>query len=164
MLRKLQIKYQILMAISIVATLSMYLIISQSTSIKLREKFQVLKHLSPFGENSTNSSDIQMENDFQTLIDLKEFKFILNPPRCSELKEKPKVVALIVSGASHFENREMIRETWGKAVGKMFVLFLLGAVEKVEDQWKLDEEFQVSTIKLSVTLMVMQDLCRFMAT
>jgi hypothetical protein len=149
------------MAISILATLSMYLFSSQSTSIKLREKFQVLKQLSPFGNNS---SAIQKENDFETLIDLKDFKFILNPPQCSELNEKPKVVALIVPATNDFKKRQMIRETWGKDVGKMFVFFLLGDSQKGEDQWKIEEEFHVSSIKLSVILMLMQDPCRFMAT
>jgi hypothetical protein len=55
---------------------------------------------------------------------LKDFKFILNPPQCSEQKEKPKVVALIVSAASYFEKRHIIRETWGKDVRKILVLFL----------------------------------------
>jgi hypothetical protein len=97
-------------------------------------------------DNSTDKQiKMQQKTDFGTLIDLKDFKFILKPQQCSELENKPEVVVLIVSGAGYAEPRQTIRDTWGKSSGRMLVFFLLGGVENIEDQKKIDEEFQVGT-------------------
>jgi hypothetical protein len=153
-MRKNRFKLRNLLVLLILASLSMYFYSFHPTSIKLREKFQL----------SGNCSPNQMENDFETLIDLKCFKFKLNPPQCSQLREKPKVVAFIVSAAGNFESRQTIRQSWGNAVGKMLVLFLLGGVERVEDQRRIEDEFKVISVKLTLTYFFMLELCRFMVT
>jgi hypothetical protein len=84
------------------------------------------------------------ENDFKTLIDLEDFKFILEPQWCEKLVEKPEVVVLVTSAPRNFQNRQTIRETWGNCSSQTLVLFLVGSVELIEEQMKLEEEFQVT--------------------
>jgi hypothetical protein len=111
-----------------------------SSAVKVTRKSDLL-----FQKVFLRSKEMSVpENDYETLIDLHDFKFILAPQWCEKLVEKPEIVVLVTSAPKNFENRRTIRETWGNCSSQTLILFLVGNVELIEDQMKLEEEFQVT--------------------
>lgn len=64
------------------------------------------------------------DNDFQQLIDLDNFDFILNVPAC----HKSMIIVVVHSAPKNFLNRKTIRQTWGSEDPRARVIFLLAAV------------------------------------
>ncbi|XP_037817088.1 uncharacterized protein LOC119607290 [Lucilia sericata] len=80
--------------------------------------------------------------DFNQLIDLHNFQFLMPQPVCSNHIE---ALILIHSAPKNYEKREIIRETWAsishhRAESPLRVLFLLGAVESEQVQEDLENE------------------------
>ncbi|CAB3364935.1 Hypothetical predicted protein [Cloeon dipterum] len=94
-------------------------------------------------ENPTNSPNSPrthrlnaLNDDYQKLIDLPDFSFIMN----TECPEDPGPLVVIVHTApTHFEYREAIRSTWGSST-KAKLVFMLGAVSNETLQWQLENE------------------------
>lgn len=84
------------------------------------------------------------KKDFQSLIDLEDFEFLLNHSPCESFKVQPQVVILIHSAPKGFQKRRVIRETWGKIDPRSLMLFLVGTTNSTETQKKIDDEFKVS--------------------
>ncbi|KAM7355413.1 uncharacterized protein ACRADG_001474 isoform 1-T8 [Cochliomyia hominivorax] len=80
--------------------------------------------------------------DFNQLIDLHNFEFLMPQPVCSHHIE---ALILIHSAPKNYEKRQVIRETWGsithhRPVSPLRVLFLLGAVGTAKVQEDLENE------------------------
>ncbi len=86
------------------------------------------------------SLDELPSNDFQTLIDLDKFTFLMNQDACNAMTEHPLILILIHSAPSNWRKRNVIRETWGQDDPRARVLFLLGAVNSNSLQHKLEQE------------------------
>ncbi|XP_065359389.1 serine/threonine-protein kinase phg2 [Calliphora vicina] len=80
--------------------------------------------------------------DFNQLIDLHNFQFLMPQPVCGNHIE---ALILIHSAPKNYEKRQVIRETWGSishhtAESPLRVLFLLGAVASQQVQEDLQQE------------------------
>ncbi|XP_054168232.1 beta-1,3-galactosyltransferase 1-like [Oppia nitens] len=109
---------------------------------------------------TTNPYDISslMKDDFKTLIDIKDFKFLMNTNRCSlefpELNNNGKLgsddeiflVIFVHSAPNHFDKREVIRKTWGNEANlktiRMRLVFLVGMVTDNSVQKNLIKEYE----------------------
>ena len=85
------------------------------------------------------------DEDFNHLIDLHDFQFLLPQPVCGNHIE---ALILIHSAPKNYEKRQVIRETWASITHHMIesplrVLFLLGAVTSDELQQDLQNENNV---------------------
>lgn len=98
---------------------------------------------------STNPYEISRLNveDFTTLMNLSDFKFLINSKRCeleSHNKNNLFIVVFIHSAPNHFDKRLAIRKTWGNEKilieSKMRVVFLVGQVINSSVQRDLIEE------------------------
>jgi hypothetical protein len=142
-MRKFQAKYRIFQALLTVVSLSLLLLMNyQTISMKVSRKNEEQLEKDPRLEQL----QLLPADDFGTLIDLKDFKFILSPQQCSKGNDEPEAVVLITSSSRNFLARKTVRDTWGKSVSRVLIFFLLGGVENIEDQIKIDEEFQVGNI------------------
>jgi hypothetical protein len=71
-------------------------------------------------------------NDTSTLINIKNFKFLINHNTCK--KKQPFLLMLIHSAPANLKKRNVIRETWGQHTPTIETFFLVGYSE----QYKLD--------------------------
>ncbi|KAF6201314.1 hypothetical protein GE061_005762 [Apolygus lucorum] len=74
--------------------------------------------------------------DLTTLINLTEFSFLALPTPCND---SMMVVAAVHSAPLHFENRQIIRSTWGTAIK---VVFMLGESNSSKVTSQLDLEIK----------------------
>ncbi|KAK0174743.1 hypothetical protein PV327_010478 [Microctonus hyperodae] len=84
------------------------------------------------GVNSPYSLNELPSNDETTLINMKNFKFIINHERCN--KTQPLLLILIHSAPSNIAKRNVIRETWGKETSEIIVLFFIGSTKKYQEK------------------------------
>ncbi|KAI4498042.1 hypothetical protein M0802_006866 [Mischocyttarus mexicanus] len=75
-------------------------------------------------------------DDKSTLIDIKDFKFIINHDPCN--KTQPLLLLLIHSAPVNFPKRNVIRETWGQKSSDFILYFLVGFSEEYQEE--LEEE------------------------
>lgn len=80
--------------------------------------------------------------DFNQLIDLHDFQFLMPQPVCNHHIE---ALILVHSAPKNYEKRQVIRETWAsishhRVESPLRVLFLLGAVASQEVQQDLENE------------------------
>ncbi|XP_023235638.1 beta-1,3-galactosyltransferase 5-like [Centruroides sculpturatus] len=93
-----------------------------------------------------NLTYINLTTDFDTLIDYKGFKFLLNSRKCDD---QPKLFLIIFvhSSPTHFQRRATIRSTWGKdrtVAGKSVrLVFMLGTVNDLQLQQSIIREQQL---------------------
>ncbi|XP_015120459.1 beta-1,3-galactosyltransferase 5 isoform X1 [Diachasma alloeum] len=80
----------------------------------------------PYSLNELPSSDET------TLIDMTNFRFIINHDPCN--RTQPLLLTLIHSAPGNYAKRHVVRETWGKHTSEMIVLFFIG----VTDQYRGD--------------------------
>lgn len=101
--------------------------------------------------NTTVPSELAIKNDANTLIDLKNFEYLMNQAPCSEqdfkwhsdmnmINKLPIVLVLIHSAPRNWNKRNVIRETWGKKDPRARIFFLLGAVKSTQLQIRLTQE------------------------
>lgn len=91
---------------------------------------------------STNvPPEIQLEelpkNDFEKLIDLDNFEFLISHRKCTELDRQPIIVILVHSAPENFQKRKVIRETWGEGDARSLLIFMIGAVNSSNLQDKI---------------------------
>lgn len=87
-------------------------------------------------------------NDFETLVDLPDFKFTMNQNACGggdshSPSRQPFTIVLIHSAPRNWNKRNTIRETWGKEDSRSRILFLLGAVNSTKLQHRLEQENKI---------------------
>lgn len=94
-------------------------------------------------------NDPTKQNDTDKLIDLTNFKYLINQPACLNSKRHNTAnddesslitVILIHSEPKNSMNRNLIRETWGQSDPKSRILFVLGATNSTLLQHKIIEE------------------------
>ncbi|XP_031619998.1 beta-1,3-galactosyltransferase 5 isoform X2 [Contarinia nasturtii] len=100
--------------------------------------------------NTTASSEWAFKNDTTTLIDLKNFEYLINQAPCSDdfkwhgdmntINKLPIVLVLIHSAPRNWHKRNVIRETWGYKDRRARIFFLLGAVKSTQTQIRLKQE------------------------
>lgn len=90
----------------------------------------------------SNSYAIPSLNDFKKLIDISDFKFLLNQSGCSSDSNipYPLVIILIFSAPLNHVKRQIIRDTWGQVNSQARVYFLMGAVKLHEHQLLIEDE------------------------
>lgn len=108
--------------------------------------------------NTTSSSAMHIstvpfeqssKNDANTLIDLKNFEYLINQAACDDFLwrndinsiDKPPIVLILVHSAPrNWHKRNVIRETWGQKDSRARIFFLLGAVKSSSMQTRLKQE------------------------
>lgn len=86
------------------------------------------------------------KDDFRTLVDLKNFDYVISKPKCSFRKdtshgiELPYFVIFVNSLAENVGRRNVIRDTWAHFDSRCKTYFLLGAVESPELQAQIAGE------------------------
>lgn len=108
-------------------------------------QFQMLNDTSTTSGNtiaypSPISLDELPASDFNALIDLDKFTFLMNQDACNAMTEQPLILILIHSAPNNWHKRNVIRETWGREDSRARLLFLLGAVGSPSLQHKLEQE------------------------
>lgn len=96
---------------------------------------------------TTQSPPVTIEqlpiHDFNTLIDLDNFDFIINQKSCANQTggtPPPDVLILIHSAPLNWNKRNVIRETWGREDSRSRVIFMLGTVNSTRLQHRLEQE------------------------
>ncbi|GAB0090256.1 Hexosyltransferase [Sergentomyia squamirostris] len=79
-------------------------------------------------------------SDRDKLIDLVDFKYVIEQKSCSELRVQPLVLILVHSAPGNQHKRDVIRQTWGREDARARLLFLLGAVSSPALQGDLEQE------------------------
>lgn len=77
------------------------------------------------------------DNDEQRLINLTEFKFIINQPPCTS---DTKYLLLLHAALKNRDRRKAVRETWGCPDPRTRVFFFFGLQESEEAQMELEQE------------------------
>jgi hypothetical protein len=113
---------------------------------------QILNASIPATAESSISRQLKYisKHDFNKLIDVENFEFLLNHPSCVELQVQPKVVILVHSAPGGFQKRQVIRDTWGQYNPNSLLLFLVGTVNSTEGQQRIKNEYDVSVLKFHV--------------
>ncbi|CAH1716720.1 unnamed protein product [Chironomus riparius] len=83
------------------------------------------------------------KNDFSQLIDLNDFKFLMNTKTCKDLNKQPLVVILIHSAPHNDNKRKTIRETWGSKDSRSLLRFFVGNVNKTSLEEKINLENEI---------------------
>lgn len=91
--------------------------------------YQLLDHYEPYDRGQLDTGD---DN---TLIDLRDFSYLMNDPVCNS--SSPLYVVLVHSSPDHEAHRRAIRGTWGRAAP---VIFLLGESNSSAVQEALEHE------------------------
>lgn len=76
-----------------------------------------------------NGTKIKTNDVYEKLIDIKNFTFLTNPQPCEEYPAGLLLLIIVSSNPSNYENRMVIRNTWGKAVDSTRMVFLLGETD-----------------------------------
>uniref|UniRef100_A0A1A9ZWJ2 Hexosyltransferase n=1 Tax=Glossina pallidipes TaxID=7398 RepID=A0A1A9ZWJ2_GLOPL len=101
------------------------------------------KRVHNFGDTSTSWHSFALPaEDFNQLIDLTDFKYLMTQPVCANYIE---ALILVHSAPANHGKRQLIRETWGSvshviAHVPLRLIFLLGAVENSQLQRTLTSE------------------------
>ncbi|XP_051176632.1 lactosylceramide 1,3-N-acetyl-beta-D-glucosaminyltransferase-like [Leptopilina boulardi] len=85
-----------------------------------------IPNLLPFNINELPAGDES------TLIDLKNFNFILNHDTCS--RTQPYLLVMVHSAPQNLKRRNTIRETWGQVSSSVITVFLVGWSEKYQTE------------------------------
>ncbi|XP_013196576.1 beta-1,3-galactosyltransferase 5 [Amyelois transitella] len=81
--------------------------------------------LGPYNATLPATDDV-----YRQLIDIKDFKFLLNPDPCKEYSSGLLLIVLVSSKPTNYQHRMVIRNTWGRKIDSTKVLFLLGEQNK----------------------------------
>ncbi|KAI5635321.1 galactosyltransferase domain-containing protein [Phthorimaea operculella] len=73
-----------------------------------------------------NTTKYEVNDVADQLIDLKNFSFKINPQPCENYTQGLLLVVIVSSKPDNYENRKVIRDTWGRSIDSMKVVFLLG--------------------------------------
>ncbi|KAI9588563.1 uncharacterized protein LOC119645117 [Glossina fuscipes] len=117
--------------------------ITTKPPVSLTLSFERRKRLHNFGDTLTSWHSFALPaEDFNQLIDLTDFKYLMTQSVCANYIE---ALILVHSAPANHGKRQLIRETWG-SVSRVIVhsplriIFLLGAVENSQLQRTLTSE------------------------
>jgi len=113
---------------------------SQNTET-ISEKYSEMSPIKNFSSVLENLP----KNDFSQLIDLNNFKFLINHKICEDYKKNILLIILVHSAPDNSQQRKVIRETWGglKEYPRILLIFLIAAVKSSVIQNKIDLESNV---------------------
>ncbi|KYM89285.1 PREDICTED: beta-1,3-galactosyltransferase 5 [Atta cephalotes] len=77
-------------------------------------------------------------DDKSTLINITDFRFIMNHNPCN--RTQPLLLMLVHSAPGNFPKRHVVRETWGQQAPDVTLLFLVGYSEKYQSKLKKENE------------------------
>lgn len=87
-----------------------------------------------------NTTEYEIDDLYDQLIDLKNFTFKVNPQPCQGYDAGLLLVVVISSNPCNYEKRSVIRSTWGRSTDTTKVVFLLGDPENVTISKRIDNE------------------------
>ncbi|XP_063390029.1 beta-1,3-galactosyltransferase 5-like [Cydia fagiglandana] len=125
------------LAIIVVSALLIYDFYNNSTPVEIRIQNPQFALLGPY--NTTEPSPVVDDVNDQ-LIDLKNFSFKVNPQPCQNYDAGLLLVIIISSNPSNYDNRMVIRNTWGRSVDSTKVVFLMGESENASLSQKIQNE------------------------
>ncbi|KAL4712449.1 hypothetical protein ACJJTC_007465 [Scirpophaga incertulas] len=73
-----------------------------------------------------NSTNYSVDDAYNKLIDITVFRFKSNPQPCLDYSAGLFLVVIVASKPTNYENRMVIRNTWGRTSDSTKVVFLLG--------------------------------------
>lgn len=79
-------------------------------------------------------------DDANILLNFTDFKYRIPKLPCNQTSEIPDIIAMIHSGPLHIEQRQAIRETWGRSNPKFRAYFILGSVLTKIVQTQIERE------------------------
>lgn len=79
-----------------------------------------------------NTTEYEIDDLYDQLIDLKNFSFKVNPQPCQGYDAGLLLVVIISSNPSNYAKRLVIRKTWGRPTDTTKVVFLLGDPENMK--------------------------------
>lgn len=77
----------------------------------------------------SNTTQQPVKDVYDRLIDINDFKFVLNPPTCANSSAGFLLLVIVSSAPGHALNRHVIRTTWGQTSEYTKVVFLMGKIE-----------------------------------
>ncbi|KAJ0171194.1 hypothetical protein K1T71_013393 [Dendrolimus kikuchii] len=92
-----------------------------SKNLVVRIKDPKFSLLGPF-----NTTKYVVDDIYDRLIDLKEFSFKINPQPCKNYLAGLLLVVIVSSNPNNYANRMIIRNTWGRSVDAVQVVYLVG--------------------------------------
>lgn len=87
-----------------------------------------------------NITQIQVEDNYDQLIDIHNFSFKVNPQPCKAYPAGLLLMVIISSNPNNHENRMIIRNTWGRNIDSTKVVFLIGESENVTLSNQVEKE------------------------
>lgn len=100
--------------------------------------------LEPFNATSSfDSRKLLPADDFSQLIDINKFSFKINTFPCNDTKDGLLLLIMVTSNPHNFENRKLIRSTWGVSSDAVKIVFLIGET--------LDEDLRQKVLNESNT-------------
>lgn len=103
-----------------------YNIYTQYGSIIIEIENPTFRLLGPY-----NTTQIVADDNYSQLIDINHFTFKINPQPCENYTAGFLLMIIVTSNPSNYENREVIRKTWGKNHDSTKVVFLVGESENI---------------------------------
>lgn len=94
---------------------------NNTTPVIIRVKNPKFSLVGPY-----NATEYVVDDVYEQLIDIKNFSFKINPQPCLDYPAGLLLVVIVSSKPTNYENRMIIRNTWGRSVDSMKVVFLLG--------------------------------------
>lgn len=131
------------LVVSLVIGLSLCISIWHLVTLEKQQPQQLYETRNP--RNAVSPNELS-KNDSSRLIDLEDFEFLIAPRTCKELLQQPTLVVVVYSAANNFNERTVIRETWGSRRNdtRSYLLFLIGAVNSSSLQAKLQLESEMN--------------------
>ncbi|XP_049881517.1 beta-1,3-galactosyltransferase 5-like [Pectinophora gossypiella] len=87
-----------------------------------------------------NTTEYEVDDVYDQLIDIKNFTFKVNPQPCTGYTYGLLLVVIVASKPNNFDKRTIIRETWGRSTDSTKVVFLLGDPGNLTLARKIDNE------------------------
>lgn len=106
--------------------------------INIQEKNPVFTLIGPYDDTKLAVKDI-----YNQLINIKDFKFLINPKVCQEFTAGLLLVIIVPSKPNNYKKRSIIRNTWGQVKDFAKVLFLLGQTNLTAVKHSVQEESNV---------------------
>ncbi|NP_001243944.1 glycosyltransferase [Bombyx mori] len=82
----------------------------------------------------------KFSDNYDQLIDIKKFSFKINPKPCKRYPEGFLLMIIVSSNPLNYENRLVIRKTWGQTDESTNIVFLVGETDNVTVSQKIQEE------------------------
>lgn len=87
-----------------------------------------------------NTTKLVVDDVYDQLIDINNFTFKINPQPCKNYEAGLLLMVIVSSNPNNYENRKVIRNTWGKNLDTTKVVFLIGEPENITVYNKVLEE------------------------